>query len=196
MFPGTAVYPRGVRLPGLVLLGLAGCLPAPEGELRADTPPSSLAPEERAAPLGRTGNVWGDCYRRFQPGGDPAADLARLAEACARPAGLRPVTPLHEGAAQTEDGAPERFVFRAHRGRCYRAFAVGAPGVEDLDVAVYNAGGHLTAGDVSRDRWPVVPPRGPLCLEQDEVLTVAVAVTRGSGSYVLQIWGSGPAHDE
>lgn len=195
VFAGGAVYPRAVRLRCGLLLCLAGCLPAPEGATRADVPPASLS-EPPAAPLARTGNIWSDCYRRFQPGGDPAVDLARLADACAAPAGMRPLTPLHEGAAQTEADAPERLVFRARRGRCYRAFAVGAPGVEDLDVAVYQPDGRLAAGDVSRDRWPVVPPRGPICADQDGVYTIAIAVTRGSGAYVFQIWGTEPARAE
>ena len=196
VFAQRAVYPRGVMLRGgvLLLFCLAGCLPAPEGDTRADSPAGSLAAAPASA-LTRTGDAWSDCYRRFQPGGDPAVDLARLADACAVPAGMGPVTPLHEG-AQTAADAPERLLFRARRGRCYRAFAVGAPGVEDLDVAVYEPDGHLAAGDVSRDRWPVVPPRGPMCAEHDAVYTIAVAVTRGSGAYVLQIWGTALAPDE
>jgi hypothetical protein len=63
--------------------------------------------------------------------------------------------------------------------------------VDDLDVAVYDASGALVTGDVSRDRWPVVPPRGPLCAKGDVVYTVAVAVTRGGGAFALQIWGTG-----
>jgi hypothetical protein len=157
------------------LVVCAGCLPEPE------------TPAE-PAPLTRTGNAWADCYRRFQPGEDPGADLARLGEACAAPAGLRPLGLPHQGALQGSGDAPERLSFRAQRG-CYRAFAVGGAGVGDLDVAVYDASGRLATGDVSRDRWPVVPPRGPLCVEDEGVYTVAVSVARGRGDYVLQIWG-------
>ena len=156
---------------GLLVL-LAGCLPAAQ------------------PPLARTGNAWADCYRRFQPGDDPAADLQRLGAACAAPAGMRAVTPVHTGAAQAASDPPERFAFRVRSGRCYRAFAVGAPGVEDLDIVVYGPGGGLATADVSRDRWPVVPPRGPACAEEDGVFTVEIAVTRGSGEYVLQVWGT------
>ena len=138
-------------------------------------------------PLARTGNVWSDCYRRFQPGADAAADLATLAEACAAPAGMRMVV-SHQGADQGAGGKPERLSFPVRRG-CYRAFAVGGPGVADLDVAIYDPDGQIAAGDVSRDRWPIVPPRGPLCVEREGAYTVAVAVTRGSGDFVLQIWG-------
>ena len=108
---------------------------------------------------------------------------------CAAPAGLHPVGEAHQGAAQGAGDPPERLAFRARRG-CYRAFAVGGSGVGDLDVAFYDPQGRLAAGDVSRDRWPVVPPRGPLCVEKEGVYTVAVAVARGRGEYVLQIWGS------
>ena len=119
----------------------------------------------------------------------PAADLAALGEACAAPGGLRPVGDAYEGADQGEHDPPEHLAFRARRG-CYRAFAVGGAGVGDLDVAFYDPEGHIAAGDVSRDRWPVVPPRGPLCVEREGVYTVAVSVARGRGSYLLQVWGT------
>jgi hypothetical protein len=141
-----------------------------------------------AEPLARTGNPWADCYRRFRPEGDAASDLERIAQACAAPMGLQLVTSF-EGADQAARARPEQLRFHATRG-CYRAFAVGGPGVSDLDVAVYDADGNLAAADVSRDPWPVVPPRGPLCVDRDATLTVSVSVARGSGAYVLAIWGT------
>jgi len=174
--PPSALPSPAVRR-GVLLLLLSGCLPAAEA-----------APEP--APLARTGNAWADCYRRFQPGVDPAEDVARLAAACAAPAGMTAVTPIETGAAQGEGDPPERFTFRVRRGRCYRAFAVGGDGVLDLDVAVYDPEGNLTAGDVSRDRWPVVPPRGPACADADGTYTVVIAVARGRGDYVMQVWGT------
>lgn len=160
---------------GLILALLAGCLP--------DAGPAARLPP-------RTGNAWVDCYRRFQPSDDPDADLQRLAAACAAPAGMRAITPVHAGDPQDAHDPPERFAFRARGGRCYRAFAVGGPGVADLDLVVYDPAGRPAAADLSRDRFPVVPPRGPACVEEDGVYTIAVAVTRGSGPYVLQIWGA------
>ena len=165
-----------MRAAVVLALALAGCLP----ETSATDP----------GPLARTGNVWADCYRRFQPSDDPAADLDRLGAACAAPGGLRPLGEPQAGAAQAAGDPPERFSFRVRRG-CYRAFAVGGAGVTDLDLVFYDPHGRLAAGDVSRDRWPVVPPRGPLCVEEEGVYTVSVAVARGRGEYVLQIWGAG-----
>jgi hypothetical protein len=167
-----------VRAALAVAFSLTACLPA----------------EAEPPVLARTHNVWADCYRRFQPGGDPAADLGSLGEACAAPAGMHPLGEPYQGAEQGAGDAAERLTLRIHRG-CYRAFAVGGPGVDDLDLAFYDPAGRLAAGDVSRDRWPVVPPRGPLCVEGG-VYTVAVAVARGRGDYVLQIWGTASPADK
>jgi hypothetical protein len=173
-------YAARVRVAlGLLVVVAAGCLPA----------------EEPHVPLSRTGNQWADCYRRFQPGISPAADIEALGSACAAPAGMQPVTPIHTGEARRAGDAPERFVFRARRGRCYRAFAVADPGVEDLDVTLRDEQGDVVAGDVSRDRWPVVPPRGPACADRDGTFSIAVSVARGRGAWHLQIWGGG-AHDQ
>lgn len=164
----------------LLALALAGCLPANEPGAR----------QERPARAARTGNPWVDCYRRFEPTSDAVNDLERLGAACAARAGMRALGPIHDGAEQRGDGQPERFVFQARAGRCYRAFAVGGPGVEDLDLAVYGPDGKLAAADVSRDRWPVVPPRGPACADRDGLYTVAISVARGAGPYVVQVWGA------
>ena len=124
-------YPAAVRLAqALLLSSLAGCLP-------------SASPSEPAPPA-RTGNAWADCYRRFEPGGDPAADVAHLGDACAAPAGLSPLGAPHVGAEQGEGDPPERLVLNVRRG-CYRAFAVGGPGVDDLDVAIYDPEGRIAA---------------------------------------------------
>lgn len=158
---------------------LASCLPASDPSA-SDDPPALAT---------RTGNDWIDCYRRFEPGPDPIADVERLGAACAAPAGMRPMGPIHDGAEQSASDQPERMSFRARAGRCYRAFAVGAPGVEDLDVAIYDPEGKLMAADVSKDRYPIVPPRGPACAERDGVYTIAIAVAQGSGPWVMQVWG-------
>jgi hypothetical protein len=128
------------------------------------------------------------CYRGFQPGNDAPADLARLTGACGAPNGLGAVTPVRIGDAQTQDDPAERFTFRARAGRCYRFFSVGEQGVADLDLAVLDPAGRLAAADVSGDRFPVVPPRGPLCMEREGIYTVEVAVVQGSGRFVLQVW--------
>jgi hypothetical protein len=219
-FRSDAGYPRRVHVgPGLCLLlgvGLGGCASAPTEEKASRlasasfSPRSSFAaeaalldpdreepaatPEERA-PRARTGNPWADCYRSFHPSDDPAVDLAILTAACAARAGMVAVTPIHLG-AQDRDDPPERLLFLAHNKRCYRAFAVGAPSVIDLDIAIKDDQGALLAGDVSRDRWPVVPPRGPLCAPRSERYSIELGVADGRGEYLFQIWGSPEEEEE
>ncbi len=149
--------------------------------------------KEKAQSRGKLGGVWVQCYRLFQPRGDAAADLERLTTQCGKPTGLAPVTPVRAGEPQSPQDAAQRFVFRVRAGHCYRVFAVGAPDVADLDVAVLDARGALTANDLSHDRWPVVPARGPLCFEHDGVSTIEVAVVQGSGAFVVQVLGDDPA---
>jgi hypothetical protein len=133
--------------------------------------------------------AWIACYRGFHPGSEALPALVGLVAACGEPTGLEAVTPVAWGEAQAEDGPSERLAFRARAGRCYRIFAVGDDGVEDLDVAVLDPDGRLAAADVSRDRFPVVPPRGPLCAEREGVYTIEIAVAKGRGGWALQVFG-------
>jgi hypothetical protein len=158
----------------------------------ADRDEPAAANEARAL---RTGDPWVDCYRGFRPSDDPAVDLARLTAACAARAGMVVVTPIHLG-HQDQHDPPERLTFRAHRKRCYRAFAVGAPSVIDLDVAIKDSKGNLLAADLSRDRFPVVPPRGPLCAAKSERLAIELGVAEGRGDYLFQLWGSPEEEEE
>jgi hypothetical protein len=132
--------------------------------------------------------MWTRCYQGFAPTVDALTALKRLAAACGPPTGLAAVTPVQVGEPQAQGEPAERFSFRARPGRCYRFFSVGAPEVADLDLAVLDPEGRLAAADASGDRFPVVPPRGPLCVGRGGVYTVEVAVVRGRGPYVLQVW--------
>jgi hypothetical protein len=145
--------------------------------------------EERAQSRGKLGGIWVNCYQSFLPEGDPTASLARLTSACGKSTGMAAVTPVRVGEPQAQQDAVERFTFHARANRCYRVYSVGAPEVAELDVAVLDPTGHLAASDASRDRWPVVPARGPLCTEREGAYTLEVAVAKGSGAYALQVWG-------
>jgi hypothetical protein len=187
-----------------VLASLLGCstmppsaVPEPVDDRPIATSPSDDDPagrpysdEEKAQSKGKLGGPWVSCYRTFEPRSDQAAaDLERLTSACGRPTGLAPLAPPREGEPQGQDDPVERFTFQTRAGRCYRIFAVGAPSVTDLDVAVLDPEGRLAAADLSGDRFPVVPPRGPLCAEREGVYTVEVSVAQGSGTYAIQVLG-------
>jgi hypothetical protein len=153
----------------------------------------SEAKDARPAP--RDASIAFDCYEDFAPSDDAAADLARLTRACGVRAGLSAVTPVHVG-AQRRDDPVERLTFRARKKRCYRAFAVGAPTIADLDMAIKDPDGDLLAGDLSRDRFPVVPPRGLLCAPRGGRFSLEIAVAEGNGEYFLQIWGTRGEDDD
>ncbi|WP_156339007.1 hypothetical protein [Chondromyces crocatus] len=147
---------------------------------------TSGTPRVRASAV--PASTWTACYRDFQPEGDAPTDLERLATACGAITGLSPITPVHLGAPQSADDPSARLTFRARAGHCYRFFSVGTADVADLDVAVFDADGHIVAADASDDRFPVVPPRGPLCAEDDGTYALEIAVMRGKGSFVMQVW--------
>jgi hypothetical protein len=132
---------------------------------------------------------WSTCYVDFQPTADPVSDLDRLGFICGAPRGYAAAAPIHVGSQAAEEPA-ERLLFRAKKGRCYRLFAIGAAGVRDLDVSVIGPDGRLVAADLSKDRWSVVPPRGPWCPEEEGPFAVDVAVAEGQGPFALGVWGS------
>jgi hypothetical protein len=180
----------------VLAFALAGCGNARPETSRVATPNGDddlekrpFSDVEKAQSKGKLGGVWVACYRPFQPRGDAATDLARLIAACGKPTGLAPVTPIRTGEVQHAEDPAERFVFRARAGHCYRLFAIGAPGVTDLDVAVLDPRGKLVASDLSHDRLSVVPARGPLCFDQEGVSTIEVSVASGGGAYVVQVLG-------
>lgn len=196
-------YPPGVRfLVGLGLLCfLCGCAAnasvsvgvsageaAPAAAAGESADESDAAPERKVL-ADRTGNPWADCYRAFQPVDDATVDLEHLTRLCGAALKLAPLTPVHAG-SQREQGRSERLMVSMRRGRCYRAFAVGQRGVVDLDLAIFEPGGGLVAADLSRDRWSVAPPRGPLCPARSGRYALDIAVTEGAGEYLVQVWGT------
>ena len=157
---------------------------------QAATNPAPAAPAPTAAATPEAPAAFDPaCASSFEPGLDPASDLARLAAACAAPAGLKAVTPVKVGGAQGQGDDAERFVFRGRADRCYRVLAVGSPEVTDLDIAIVDAEGRLAAADISSDRFPTAPPSGFFCLGADQVFTIQIGVRAGSGGYVAQVWG-------
>jgi hypothetical protein len=205
-----AGYARGVRsLVGLGLLLFFTCGCAASASLRvgaaveagADAAPAGEpAGEPGEAPAARamakrTGNVWDDCYRAFQPTDDATVDLEHLTQACGARLGLTPLTPVHIG-SQRQQQRSERLLVSMRRGLCYRAFAVGQRGIVDLDLAIFDPDGGLIAADLSHDRWSVVPPRGRLCPARSGRYALDIAVTEGAGDYLVQVWGTTPDDHE
>jgi hypothetical protein len=134
------------------------------------------------------GGTWVSCYGGFHPAGEPLRDVTRLGLLCGPPNGMRLLSPE---TVQGELGAgrpPLRTSFAARRGSCYRVLAVGAAGIEDLDVVVRSSRGSEVARDHGEDRWPIVQPERPFCTFDDDTFTIELSARRGSGAMAAQLW--------
>lgn len=115
-----------------------------------------------------------------------APELAALAEH--RGAGMVPVTGAWSG--ELEEGTHRDVQVVLEPGRCYRILGVGGPGVEDLDLILFDSNGLLKLQDTAQDPRPVVGLVPPLCPESAGVYRLRVRSHRGAGSYVAQLFGT------
>jgi len=73
-------------------------------------------------------------------------------------------------------------------GACYRIFAIGDEGVEDLDTGLQDPSGAWVSKDVLEDSFPILNPQGPFCVRQGGRYKLLVEVAKGSGKYAVQLW--------
>ncbi len=141
-----------------------------------------------ATPPVRIGGPWVRCYGSFHPAGDPVKDVTRLGLLCGPENGMHRLskTPLQGPVAE---GAPAiTTTLEAHRGECYRIFAVADAGVGDLDVTVHSSRGAPVAADHGEDAWPIVQPDRPFCPLEKDLYTLEFAAHRGHGRFAAEIW--------
>nr|AYM54075.1 hypothetical protein [Byssovorax cruenta] len=166
-------------------------------------PPGSTAPaEDRAGDGGkvdeeaveaptppvRVGGPWVRCYGNFHRSGEPVKDVTRLALLCGPENGMHRLTKQPIEGAVEEGGMSATQTFEAHRGECYRVFAVAEPSVPDLDVTVRSSRGAALAADHGEDSWPIVQPDRPICPLSDDRYTVEVTAHRGKGRFAAEVW--------
>ena len=152
-------------------------LPAASGSAEA----TAVAPGPKAP---RAGGLWRSCAVGFRAGDEPKKDAERLARLCGPENGMKRDT-AWDGPATAE---PDRHPMRVRAGFCYRVFAVGDPGVGDLDVAIVSARQSRLAEDDSDDRVVMVEPERPFCSFADDDLIVEIRANRGHGRYAAQIY--------
>jgi hypothetical protein len=141
--------------------------------------------EERVA-----GGVWGACYEGFAPTGNAKSDLGRLTRSCGKTGGMRAITPV-KSAAQNERDPADRYTFYVpSAGACYRVYATGDKGVQDLDLLLRGPDGEDVVADISHDSFPVLPPASPMCFETAGLYMLEVSVFKGGGNYAVQVWGN------
>jgi hypothetical protein len=154
-------------------------------EREAGAPPEE--PDAPALPV-RVGGPWVRCYGGYRPSGDPVKDVTRLSLLCGPENGMRRLSKAPLEGVVAAGGAPVTETFEARRGACYRVFAVGEPGVRDLDAVVRSSRGAPIAADHGEDAWPIVQPDRPFCALEDDRYTLEVSAKRGSGRFAAEIW--------
>lgn len=157
-----------------------------------------LRPDEPALPV-RVGGPWVRCYGGFHPSGEPLKDVTRLSLLCGPENGMKRLSREPLAGTVSAGGPSVSETFEAHRGACYRIFAVAEPGVTDLDVVVRSSRGAAIAADHGEDAWPIVQPDRPFCALEDDRYTVEVSARRGSGRFAAEVWalrGGRDAHDD
>ncbi|MEB2314431.1 MAG: hypothetical protein OZ921_21755 [Sorangiineae bacterium] len=129
------------------------------------------------------------CADDFAPTGSLRSDLARLATRCGGAYRFAPLTPILI-ATQDERAPADAYSFQVRQpGACYRVYAVGDRGVRDLDLLLRDGAGQVLGGDLTRDAFPVLPPRAPLCIPEPGLYVLEVSVFSGRGRYAVQVWG-------
>jgi hypothetical protein len=136
----------------------------------------------------RTNPAWAPCHAAFTP--DPKADLGASVDQLAK--GCLDTTKMHAldsfKGSQSASNLPQSFAFHAEAGHCYRAYAVAAPGIQDLDLLVKDSTGAVAGEDSTDDPSPVVQEDGAVCFNAADSASVVVSIGAGSGAYAVQVW--------
>jgi hypothetical protein len=165
-------------------------LPLPaglDGAGGGDGGAAQLDPELPALPV-RVGGPWVRCYGNFRLSGDPLKDLTRLSLLCGPENGMWRLTktPIEGRVSEGQPGVSQKL--KAVRGECYRVFAVGGPGVLNLDITLQSSRGATIASDGGEDAWPIVQPDRPFCPLEDDTVTVEISAKRGEGRFAAEVW--------
>ncbi len=177
-----------MRYLGFSLLLALGCTSLDEAPLpeTARMDAISSGPTAGAAPARPSSSDFMTCFRSFRPRARPDLDLDRLVELCGNDRGMRRRGARAEGVVG--ESAERRHVWILSAADCVSVFAVGAPSVVDLDIELFGPEHERIGFDTSDDRWPIVRPDGPVCVESAGEHSVLVRAQRGSGRYALELW--------
>jgi hypothetical protein len=186
----------------LVLVACGGGTPSPTDPTSTssthDTAAASAGGSALLTPAGTAGSTkaerrtsasWAPCHQSYKV--DTSADLATSVDQMAK--GCADTTRMHlvdsfkgsQGAAN----APQAFHFKADANHCYRAYAVAAPTITDLDLLMKDGTGALAGEDSTDDPTPVVLEDGAVCWKSADDATVVVSIGAGNGAYAVEVWG-------
>jgi hypothetical protein len=111
-------------------------------------------------------------------------NMAFLGELLA--SGQTPQGPITRGTLAT--GASTTYPVAVNGGQCYTIIGTGGPGVQDLDLFLLDASGHLVSQDVATDNAPVVG----FCPQSAGNFTLRVVMYAGAGDFGWQPFAGTP----
>jgi hypothetical protein len=136
----------------------------------------------------RTSPAWAPCHSGFKV--DPKADVTTAVDQLAK--GCIDTTKMHMldsfKGSQAAVNLPQSFAFHAEAGHCYRAYAVAASGIQDLDLLIKDSTGAVAGEDSTDDPTPVVQEDGAVCFKTADQASVVVSIGAGGGAYAVQVW--------
>lgn len=116
----------------------------------------------------------------------PATDVATTAKACNAATKQKNVGAAWTG-TQKPDAVAQRFPFTAEAGRCYRAYASTAAGVEDVSLFVLDSAGATAAQGHASGGRVAAPADGAICFRDADAAAVVLSIGRGNGAFAVQL---------
>jgi len=127
------------------------------------------------------------CLQNFQHRGGSESAVAELGRRCGAPCGMRPFSDIRSD-QQSQSDSMDIFTIQLRADRCYRFFAAGGNGIDDLDAYLADENGDILVRDVMDDKLPVIGPDGPFCPSRSGRYKYAISVAKGIGTYHFQVW--------
>lgn len=199
--PSTDAPPKNCQMPLEILMVPIGShrttdpAPPPAGD-PAPSPEAMPRPVGTAQPSGTTppgtppapgGMTHDNCYVGIDLTREPVTDLTAITARCGAPMGMVAVgEPIVDQLAAGQ--RMHEYGVDVEAGGCYRIFAVGGSGVEDLDTGLKDPAGNWVSKDILDDAFPILNPNGPFCVREGGRHKLLVAVAKGSGKYAVQLW--------
>jgi hypothetical protein len=93
--------------------------------------------------------------------------------------------PIVQRTLSSEQGWQRQFELQLEQGVCYRFFAVGDSGIEDLDIGIKDSTDQQIAVDGQRGPVAVINADGPFCAKKTETAVLLAKVEKGAGRYAF-----------
>jgi hypothetical protein len=163
----------------------------PAGNAAAASPSAMLSPSGSAGSQKaerRTNPAWTPCHAGYKVNttADVATSVDEMAKGCAATTGMHVIDSFK--GTQAASNAPQSNPLHAQAGHCYRAYAVAAATIQDLDLLIKDSAGAPAGEDSTDDPTPVVLEDGAVCFKAADEATVVVSIGAGSGAYAVQVW--------